>query len=189
VAEGRRTPKGAVASLYRRRIERLVADCDPRHVEALMRLGFGTLDRLCAQRFRHEARRAAAVARADPPARRAQEPGAVSDGIAPARSTAPLAAQGAGRRLIAPDPDVPHWREADGARHSYGSLRSGLEPRHAADLADAQLRAIARIVAAALAADERGDHAETARLAAAAGRLCGEIRGLWPAGAVEVPRR
>jgi hypothetical protein len=66
VAEGRRTPKGAVASLYRRRIERLVADCDPRHVEALMRLDFGTLDQLCAERFRHEARRTATIVRADP---------------------------------------------------------------------------------------------------------------------------
>jgi hypothetical protein len=66
VAEVRRTPKGAVASLYRRRIERLAADCDPRHVEALMRLDFGTLDRLCAERFRSEARRAAAVVRTDP---------------------------------------------------------------------------------------------------------------------------
>jgi hypothetical protein len=66
VAEGRRTPKGAAASLYRRRIERLVADCDTRHVEALMRLDFGALDQLGAERFRYEARRAAAVVRADP---------------------------------------------------------------------------------------------------------------------------
>jgi hypothetical protein len=65
VAEGRRTPKGAVASLHRRRIERLVADCDPRHVEALVRLDFGTLDQLCAEPFRYEARGAAAVVRAD----------------------------------------------------------------------------------------------------------------------------
>jgi hypothetical protein len=98
-------------------------------------------------------------------------------------------ALGADRRLTAPDPDVPHWREADGARHSYGSLRSGLEPRHAAELTDAHLAAIGRIAAAALAADGRGDHAQTARLAAAATRLCGEIRGLWPASAVEIPRR
>jgi len=41
-------------------------NCDPRHVEALMRLDFGTLDQLCAERFRREARRAAAVVRADP---------------------------------------------------------------------------------------------------------------------------
>jgi hypothetical protein len=66
VAERRRRPNGTEASLYRRRIEWLVADCDPRHVEALMRLDFGTLDQLCAQRFRDEARRAAAVVRADP---------------------------------------------------------------------------------------------------------------------------
>jgi hypothetical protein len=65
VAE-RSSPAQRGSSLYRRRIERLVADCDPRHVEALMRLDFGTLDRLCAERFRHEARRAAAVVRADP---------------------------------------------------------------------------------------------------------------------------
>jgi hypothetical protein len=106
-----------------------------------------------------------------------------SDGSVAVRSGAPLAL-GAGRRLIAPDPDVPHWREPDGTRHSYGSLRSGLEPRLLVELADAHLAAIARIAAAALAADGRGDHAPTARLAAAAARLCGEIRGLWPASAV-----
>jgi hypothetical protein len=39
---------------------------DPRHVEALMRLNLGTLERLCGERFRDEARRAAAIARADP---------------------------------------------------------------------------------------------------------------------------
>jgi hypothetical protein len=107
----------------------------------------------------------------------------------PARSSARLAALGGGRRLIAPDPDVPHWREADGTRLSYGALRSGLELRLASELADAHLHAIGRIAGAALRAHERGDHAETARLAAAAARLCGEIRGLWPAGAMEIPRR
>jgi hypothetical protein len=105
------------------------------------------------------------------------------------RSGAPGPAPDGDQRLIAPDPGVPHWRGADGTRRSYGSLRSGLEPRHAAELADAHLHAIGRIAAAALAAHERGDHAETARHAAAAARLCGEIRGLWPASAVEIPKR
>jgi hypothetical protein len=41
-------------------------DSDPRHVEALMRLNVGTLERLCGERFRDEARRAAVIARADP---------------------------------------------------------------------------------------------------------------------------
>jgi hypothetical protein len=95
----------------------------------------------------------------------------------------------AGWRLMAPDPEVPHWREADGTRHSYGSLRSGLEPRLVVELADAHVAAIGRIAAAALAAEGRGDHVQTARLAAAAARLCGEIRGLWPASAVEVRRQ
>jgi hypothetical protein len=111
-----------------------------------------------------------------------------SDGSLQVRSAAPLVSLSAGRQLIAPDPEVPHWREADGTRHSYGSLHSGLEPRLAAELADAHLHAIGRIAAAALAADGRGDHAQTARLAAAAARLCDEIRGLWPASAVEIRR-
>jgi hypothetical protein len=55
-----------LAGLDRRRIERLGPDCDPREVEALMRLDLGTLARLCPERFRYEARRAAAVVRADP---------------------------------------------------------------------------------------------------------------------------
>jgi hypothetical protein len=112
-----------------------------------------------------------------------------SDGSPPARSSARLAALRGGRRLTAPDPDVPHWREADGTRHSYGALRSGLEPRLADALADAHLHAIGQIAAAAIAACERGDHSGTARYAAAAARLCGEIRGLWPASAVEIPER
>jgi hypothetical protein len=43
-----------------------VADCNPRRVEALMLLDFRTLYQLCAQRFRHEARRGASVVRAAP---------------------------------------------------------------------------------------------------------------------------
>jgi hypothetical protein len=66
MAERGSTAQLGSKSLHRRRIERLVADCDPRHVEALMRLDLGTLDQLCAERFRYEARRAAAAVRADP---------------------------------------------------------------------------------------------------------------------------
>jgi hypothetical protein len=61
MAERGAADRGAPTNVHRRRIERLVADCDPRHVEALMRLDFGTLDRLCGERFRCEARRAAAA--------------------------------------------------------------------------------------------------------------------------------
>jgi hypothetical protein len=43
--------------------------------------------------------------------------------------------------------------------------------------------------AAALAASDCGDRRETVRLACAAARLCGEISGLWPRSAVEIPRR
>jgi hypothetical protein len=58
-------PGCAPASLYEQRIRQLVSDCDPRHVEAVMRLDFGTLDQLSWERFAHEARLAAAVVRAD----------------------------------------------------------------------------------------------------------------------------
>jgi hypothetical protein len=108
-----------------------------------------------------------------------------SDGNPRFRPGAPVAAV---RGLLAPDPEAPYWRDVDGSRHSYGSLRSVLGPRLAAEVADAHLAAIGRIAAAALAADRRGDHAQTARLAAAAARLCGEIRGLWPASAVTLRR-
>jgi hypothetical protein len=53
-------------SLYQERIQEVVPDCDPRHIEAVMRLDFGTLDQLCGERFAHEARLAATVVRADP---------------------------------------------------------------------------------------------------------------------------
>jgi hypothetical protein len=91
----------------------------------------------------------------------------------------------AGGPLLAPDPEVPHWRGADGSRLSFSSLRCGLDPAGWGELREAHLAAIRRIAAAALAAAERRDGGETARLATAAARLCGEIRGLWPPSAVE----
>ena len=87
--------------------------------------------------------------------------------------------------LLAPDPEVPHWREADGTRLSYSSLRCELDPADWDELREAHLAAIRRIAAAAVAAAERRDGGETARLPTAAARLCGEIRGLWPACALE----
>jgi len=54
---------------------------------------------------------------------------------------------------------------------------------------EVELEAIGRIARAGLAASERGDQGETARLAMAAGRLCQEIAGHWPPSAVEVPKR
>ena len=59
-------PARGPASLYQARIRQFVRDCDPRHVEAVMRLDFGTLDQLGGERFAHEARLAAAAVRADP---------------------------------------------------------------------------------------------------------------------------
>ena len=94
----------------------------------------------------------------------------------------------AGRPPMAPDPEVPHWRTADGTRYSYGSLCCGGDARPAAELREAHLTAIRRIASAAMTAAERGDESETARLATAAARLCGEIRGLWPPSAVETRR-
>ena len=58
-------PDCSPASLYQQRIEQVVPDCDPRRVEAVMRLDFGTLDQLSGERFAHEARLVAAVVRAD----------------------------------------------------------------------------------------------------------------------------
>ncbi|MBD0282656.1 MAG: hypothetical protein ICV69_10750 [Thermoleophilaceae bacterium] len=96
-----------------------------------------------------------------------------------------------GRRTTVrpPDPFAPFWREEDGTRHSYGSLRCGLDDAMASELGQAHLEAIGQIARAALAAFERGDRRETARLAVAAGRLCEEIAGRWPPAAVAVPKR
>jgi hypothetical protein len=58
-------PDRRSASLYQQRIEQVFPDCDPRRVEAVMRLDFGTLDQLSGERFAREARLAAAVVRAD----------------------------------------------------------------------------------------------------------------------------
>jgi hypothetical protein len=88
------------------------------------------------------------------------------------------------RLVIVPDPEVPWWREPDGTRHSFGTLCCGLAPGPAERLREAHQRAIADLVAPALAAAERGDRREAARLATAAGRLCGEIAGRWPPHAV-----
>jgi hypothetical protein len=102
--------------------------------------------------------------------------------------TRPRAQPRGGRRLLAPDPEVPHWREPDGTRHSYGYLRGRPDARPAAELRERHLAAIQRIAAAALVAAECGEDRETARLATAAARLCGEIRGLWPSSASETGR-
>jgi hypothetical protein len=91
-------------------------------------------------------------------------------------------------RLNAPNADTPFWREDDGTRHSYGSLRCGLDDEAARRLRDAHLSAIRWIAAAALEASATGDRRDAARLARAAARLCGEIAGLWSPSAVEVPR-
>lgn len=92
-------------------------------------------------------------------------------------------------RVRAPDPAAPFWRGEDGTRHSYQTLRVGLRPGPVRRLREAHLAAIEAIAAAALSAAERGDRRETRRLASAAARLCGEIAGLWPPTAVEVPKR
>jgi hypothetical protein len=95
---------------------------------------------------------------------------------------------GGGRRAIAPDLEAPYWREADGTRHSYQTLRLGLGPGPASELRRAHAAAIRAIAAAALEAGESGDRRGSRRLAAAAGRLCGEITGLWPPTALEIPK-
>jgi hypothetical protein len=98
-------------------------------------------------------------------------------------------ALGGSRQAIAPNPKVPYWREPDGTRQSYQTLRCGLQPRAARELGEAHIGSIAVIASAALRAAERGERREARRLAAAAGRLCGEIAGLWPPTAVEIPKR
>jgi hypothetical protein len=72
-------------------------------------------------------------------------------------------------RVKVPEPDGPFWRAEDGTRHSYGSLRCGLDAERAREL--------------------RNAHRETTRLAVAAGRLYEEIAGRWTPAAVEVTRR
>ena len=42
-------------------------------------------------------------------------------------------------RVMVPDPAAPFWRCQDGTRHSYRSLRCGLDPDHAGMLAEAHL--------------------------------------------------
>jgi hypothetical protein len=120
---------------------------------------------------------------------RAAVPQASHDGRPIPQHEPPGVALGGSRHAIAPDPAVPQWREADGTRHSYLTLRCRLEPGLARELRPAHAAAIQAIAATALAAAEGGDRRETRRLAAAARRLCGEIAGLWPPTALEVPKR
>lgn len=51
---------------YGEQIQAVVPDCDPRHVEAFMRLEYGTLDHLDRAKFAREARTAALCTREDP---------------------------------------------------------------------------------------------------------------------------
>jgi hypothetical protein len=119
----------------------------------------------------------------------AAPPGASPNGSSAARRDPPGLALADGPKAIAPDPAVTHWREPDGTRHSYRTLRCALEPEAVRGLGRAHVAAIQAIASAALAAVEGGDGREARRLAAAAGRLCGEIAGRWPPSAVEVPKR
>ena len=90
--------------------------------------------------------------------------------------------------IEAPTAEQPYWHEADGTRHSFGSLSVGLEEDLAAELRDMHTTAVATLVGEALKARGDGDHLTVHRLSHAAGRLCQEIAGLWPPSAVAIPK-
>ena len=53
-------------SLYQQSIQKIVPDLDPAHVEAYMRMEYGTLDGISPAQFKACAKRAASDVRLDP---------------------------------------------------------------------------------------------------------------------------
>jgi hypothetical protein len=90
--------------------------------------------------------------------------------------------------LEPPSCERPYWSEEDGTRHAYRGLVGGADPATARLLRDAHLDSIRRLAEQAIERADHGDQREARRLATAAGRLCGEVIGLWPASVVAAPR-
>ena len=82
-----------------------------------------------------------------------------------------------------PSPAVPYWRDGSGRRTNLQVVLAAGTPeareRTVTDHADG----VCRIVRAAGAARLEGRDRDARALAAQASKLCGELVGLWPAGA------
>jgi len=91
--------------------------------------------------------------------------------------------QTAPQRPDPPSPDVPYWRDAAGRRTNLQVMLAGRDPEAQVQTVTEHADAVCRIVRAAGAARLEGRQREARTLAAHASKLCGELVGLWPAGA------
>jgi hypothetical protein len=91
--------------------------------------------------------------------------------------------QSAPRAPEAPTPAVPYWRDGAGQRTNLQVVMAGRDREAQAQTVTDHADAVCRIVRAAGAARLEGRHRDARTLAAHASKLCGELVGLWPAGA------
>ncbi len=82
-----------------------------------------------------------------------------------------------------PSPAVPYWRDGAGRRTNLQVVLAGRDEEARVQTVTEHADAVCRIVRAAGAARLQGRHGEARALAAHASKLCGELVGLWPAGA------
>ena len=83
-----------------------------------------------------------------------------------------------GVTVLPPAPEHPWWRTGEDERITFATVVAGQVAETAALLGNAHADSICRIARQATSARLGGDHARSRALAAAAGRLCGEISGL-----------
>jgi len=90
--------------------------------------------------------------------------------------------------LEPPTSERPYWSEEDGTRHAFRSIVIGVDSDTERRLEKAHLEAVGRLVEQAIEHQKAGKRPQATRLAVAAGRLCEEVVGRWPASACAVPR-
>ena len=96
---------------------------------------------------------------------------------------------GSWTRITPPCPDRPYWSEVeDGTRLHFPTVLAGTSQTTDIDVGELHAQAVADITRAAITARRANDHARARELAIAAGRLAGEVSGLWSLSAVQ-PRR
>ncbi len=86
-------------------------------------------------------------------------------------------------RIYAPNPQRPYFHHEDGSRLSYTEAVIDHAANEPAAVRALLTDGICELLDAGFTAVDDGDHTEAVRLFTAAGRLCGEARGLWPTSA------
>jgi hypothetical protein len=82
---------------------------------------------------------------------------------------------------LAPTIEHPYWRSPDGRRLAFAELASRATQAERERLTGEHVAAIAALELCGIRKLAAGEHSEARRLVTAAGRLCAEPIGHWPA--------